>query len=60
MAYKVVPIGKEFTPKAIQALEERIAQDELAGWEFVFAFPVTQRTCIFMRSETYLMVLRKR
>jgi hypothetical protein len=60
LSYRIVPIGKEFTAKSVQALEQRLNTDWQQGWEFVFVFPVVQRTCIFIRNETYLLVLRSK
>lgn len=59
MPYAVVPIGADFNSKAINALAETMSRNEQGGWEFVFAFPVTRTTCLFFKSQTYLMVLRQ-
>jgi hypothetical protein len=60
MAYRIEPVGKEFSGKNISKLQDQLTKYESEGWEFVFAFPVVQRTCIFLREETYLMVFRRR
>lgn len=60
MPYAVISIGREFSTRGLQALQERLNQLEGEGWEFVFAFPVTHTSCLFIRQETYLAVLRTR
>lgn len=59
MAYQLVPVRTEFRLKDLQQLAGQLDQLQGDGWELVFVFPVTTRTCIFLRNETNLMVLRK-
>lgn len=58
--YRIENIGREFTAKTRQGLQESLNAAEREGWEFHSVFGVTERTCIFNKLETYYMVLRRR
>ncbi|MFQ5801402.1 MAG: DUF4177 domain-containing protein [Candidatus Methylomirabilales bacterium] len=59
MAYKIISIGKEFGTGALKRLEGQLSAEQAQGWELVFIFPAVRTTCLFMKEETYLAVLRK-
>lgn len=61
MQYRVESIGKEFSNKAIKALETRLNDAGSAGYRFHSVIEVTQPGCAFFGtpSVTYLAVFEK-
>jgi len=59
MAYQLLPVASEFRPKDLERLAAQLDQLQSEGWELVFVFPVTTKTCLFFTNQTNLMVLRR-
>ena len=61
MAYTIQNIGSAFNDRTIEALTQRLNQNESAGWDFHSVFMVQHRTCLGLSSSnTYLAVFKSR
>ncbi len=61
MQYKIVPIGAQFSNKAIQGLEERFNKYSEQGYKFHSVFQIQKPGCLGIGtpSITYLAVYTK-
>jgi hypothetical protein len=58
--YRIESIGRVFTNKTRQGLEERLTTEANQGWYFHSVFSVTETTCAgFQKYNTYYMVLTR-
>jgi hypothetical protein len=58
--YNIVSIGRIFTTKTREQLENRLNLEAQDGWYFHSVFSVTETSCFgFQKMNTYYMVLTK-
>jgi hypothetical protein len=59
VAYRIENIGSAFDNKGIEALTQRLNQNESAGWKFHSVFMIQHKTCLGLSSaNTYLAVFQ--
>jgi len=58
--YNIVSIGRVFTAKTREQLENRLNAEARDGWYFHSVFSVTETSCFgFQKMSTYYMVLAR-
>lgn len=58
--YRIESIGRVFTTKTREQLEQRLNAEGSSGWYFHSVFSVTETSCFgFQKVSTYYMVLTR-